>query len=682
MATVVPLVRAQLGGSALGSRQPTSAIAAEQSVKANLSAYIKQCYESSRMHRQNEGVDQRMIDALRSVRGEYDPQTLASIRQFGGSEVYARITASKVRGVAALLREIYTAAERPWALSPTPEPELAGPSLMQVVMDVMRAEMMEMAAQGITPPQDMLQKRMTEVREMVLQARKKAAKEGLRAREDVIDDILWEGGYYNALWEFLLDLATFPFACIKGPVVRYKRRVKWNGNKPTVQNVPTMEWHRCSPFDIYFAPWSQNPQDGYIIHRQRTNRASLQALRNLPSYDNDAIDRVLAASPSSMSQWVDWIEHERAGLEQRESEVSPIYSSHAVDKPMPMLEFNGPVSGTLLLQWGMKPDQVPDASQDLEITAYLVGDEVIGVRANPHPLGRKPFYVDSFERVPGSCYGHAVPDLINDIQGVANATIRSLVNNLAIASGPMAWINDDRISDNDPDPTKMWPWKVFRTTDSLNSNSNEKPMEFFQPQTNANELMMVYEKFAQMADELSSLPRYMQGNAQGLGGAGRTASGLSMLIEASNRTIKQTVSSVDSNVIEPTVEDLNIYLAILRPEVVMEGDITVVARGAVELVQRETLRMRQLEFLNITNNPVDHQLVGPQGRYNLLKEVARDLGMPVSDMLPVDPSKAMPAPQMPGSAPAQGQAPAAAPQEQPTAPTDGMARGQAMSPGQ
>jgi hypothetical protein len=253
----------------------------------------------------------------------------------------------------------------------------------------------------------------------------------------------------------------------------------------------------------------------------------------------------------------------------------------------------------------------------------------------------------------------------------------------------MAWINEDRLATNDPNATKMWPWKVWKTTDSLNGNSADKPMEFFQPNTNSAELLGVYEKFAQMADELSSLPRLMQGNAAGSGGAGRTASGMSMLMEASNRTIKQTVASIDANVIEPVIEDLNIYLALTRPDIVMEGDISVVARGAVELVQRETLRMRRLEFLNITNNPLDTQLIGPVGRYNVLREIARDLGLPVAMVLPQDIAKmAQQQPQgapPPGGAPQQGapqqQQQQGAPPQQPPSPVAGVARPMSPNPG-
>jgi hypothetical protein len=208
-----------------------------------------------------------------------------------------------------------------------------------------------------------------------------------------------------------------------------------------------------------------------------------------------------------------------------------------------------------------------------------------------------------------------------------------MVNNLAIASGPMGWMNEDRLAENDPNADKLWPWKIFRFTDRMTAGSTEEPMKFFQPTANVQELLTVYNQMLTMADEISTIPRYMQGSGMGAGGAGRTASGLSMLMEASNRTIKQTVSSIDQNVIEQVVEDLNVYLALTRPDVVMEGDISVIARGAVELMQRETLRMRRLEFLQITNNPIDQQLVGVEGRFNILKEVARDLGMPTADSM-------------------------------------------------
>lgn len=615
--------------------EPTATPSAStDALLTGLAGYIRDCYHAAADNRQNLCVDERMMAAMRALRGEYDAATMEDIKAFGGSQIYARIVASKVRGCAALLREIYTATERPWALSPTPDPQLAGPTLDEAVRAVLQAEATELVAAGTIPEIAQLKNRAAELKDEILQMRKKAANTALQARQAVIDDVLWEGGFYEALWAFLGDIATFPFAVLKGPVVRYKNVLIWKEGKPATENRPVPQWERCSPFDIYFAPWSQKPQDGYIVHRERVNRGALQSLRNLPNYNNAAIDRVLADWNPKSCEWYDYNESERADLEQRDSAVSQVYSAKGNERPMAMLSFYGTVSGKMLRDWGVEAAKVPDDTKDISVFAYLIGGEVIGVTLNPHPTGRLPFYSDSFERVPGSCYGNAIPDLLEDVAGVGNAALRALVNNLAIASGPMGWMNEDRLAANDPNAKKLWPWKIFSFNDPMSSTStSEKPMEFFQPNNNVNELLMVYERMLSMADELSTIPRYMQGSGQGVGGAGRTAAGLSMLMEASNRTIKQTVSSIDTNVIEGVVEDLNVYLALTRPDVVMEGDISVVARGAVELMQRETLRMRRIEFLNITNNPIDQQIVGIEGRFNLLKEVARDLGLPTSDTM-------------------------------------------------
>ena len=615
-----------------GPAQPVAGALDE--VFAGLSGYIRSCFEGAKDNRRNLGVEDRMMAAMRSLRGEYDSATLRDIVAFGGSQIYARVTASKVRGCAALLREIYTASDRPWALSPTPEPMLSGESLAEAVRAVLEAEVAEMVAAGQQPTAAQIKDRNAVLKDELLQMRLKASKTALTVRESVIDDVLWEGGFYEALWAFLGDIATFPFAVIKGPTVRFKNVLVWKGNIPTVERRAVPTYSRCSPFDVYFAPWSQDLQDGFIIHRERTNRASVQSMKGLPNYNTEAIDRVLAHWGSYNTNWYDYNETERADLEQRESDISSAYAPNGTERPLPMLSFYGSVSTQMLIDWGMDPSKVNVNAADISVFAYMIGNEVIGVTLNPHPTGRLPFYVDSFERVPGSCYGNAIPDLLEDVQGVGNAALRALVNNLAIASGPMGWINEDRLAENDPNADKLWPWKIFRFQDSMTAGQSEEPMKFFQPEANVEQLFMVYERMLNMADELSTIPRFMQGNSQGMGGAGRTASGLAMLMEASNRTIKQTISSIDNNVIESVVEDLNVYLALTRPDVVMEGDISVIARGAAELMQRETLRMRRIEFLNATNNPTDAQIVGPEGRFHLLKEVAKDLGLPTSDVMP------------------------------------------------
>lgn len=218
----IDFLRADFGPPA--PETPVSApLPPADTVMTGLAGYIRDCYTSARDNRRNLGVDERMMAAMRALRGEYDSDTLRDIKEFGGSQVYARITATKVRTCAALLREIYTSTDKSWGLTPTPDPQLAGPSLEEVVRSVLVAEAQEvMAATGAPPPAELVRERASKLRDEILQKRRKAATEALHAREAVLEDVLWEGGFHEALWAFLGDIATFPFATIKGPVVRNK----------------------------------------------------------------------------------------------------------------------------------------------------------------------------------------------------------------------------------------------------------------------------------------------------------------------------------------------------------------------------------------------------------------------------------------------------------------------------
>jgi hypothetical protein len=625
--------------SADDSSAPTS-LGTSSSIVTGLAKYVRDAYEAARDNRNLRGVDEDLLGALRAVRGQYSQDKLSAIQRSDSSEVYLRISANKVRSVAASLRDVYTSTDRPWMIQSTAEPETPYDDqteqlIKQMLMNELQQAQMDSQAAGqplnVTP--QMLFNRRRDLRDLLYQHKVDDSNKALGQREDQYDDILQQGGFYQALWDFLEDIATFPYAVLKGPVVYYKPQLHWENGKAVVKTEPTMTWERCSPFDVYFAPWSQSAQDGYIVHKQRCTRAALQSLIGLPSYNSEAIQEVLDRQPDAFKDWWSYTEMERSILEQRESDMLQQAKTNSVDRPFPMLEYHGSVSGELLAEWGMDKKLVPDVTKDLNITCWLIDNVVIGVRINPHPMGRKPFYVDSFERVPGSIFGLGVPKMIEDIQDGGNATLRALVNNLAISSGPQVAVNEGRLDPNEKD-LSMWPWKVWSFTDDPTGAGNSIPVSFFQPNSNAGELLAVLKQFIEFADMFSSMPQFMQGQAQGMATVGRSASGLSMMMDAANRTMKQSVTSIDKNVIEPAITDLNVYLSLLRPDLVDDGDINVVAKGATQLVNRDQLRMRRLEFLQVTgSNPVDMQIIGVKGRARIITEIAKELQLPVDDVV-------------------------------------------------
>ena len=253
---------------------------------------------------------------------------------------------------------------------------------------------------------------------------------------------------------------------------------------------------------------------------------------------------------------------------------------------------------------------------------WLVNNIVIRAVLNYDPLARKPYYLTSYEAKPGAVDGKGVTDLCRDSQAMVNATARALANNMGISSGPQVGVNISRLPTGE-DISDMHPWKIWQFQSS-EYNDGSQPLQFFQPNSNANELMAVFEKFSERADEDTMIPKYMTGGHTP--GASRTSSGLSMLISNAGKGIKQVISNIDQNVIIPAIERL--YHDNLRysedPDLV--GDVNINARGASSLVVKEAEAIRRNEFLQLVlNSPVAQQIVGMDGAAELLREAATNL---------------------------------------------------------
>jgi hypothetical protein len=145
--------------------------------------------------------------------------------------------------------------------------------------------------------------------------------------------------------------------------------------------------------------------------------------------------------------------------------------------------------------------------------------------------------------------------------------------------------------------------------------------------------MGVYEKFSRLADDHSGIPAYVYGDLN-VQGAGRTSSGLSMLMGAAGKGIRQVVMHIDADVVKPIVERQFIYNMRYDDDEAIKGDVQVIAKGSINLAVKETVNLRRIEFLNATANPIDLEIMGKKGRATILREVAKGLQMTVEDVVP------------------------------------------------
>lgn len=621
----------------------------EEPVVLSLSAYVRRCYEEAKTAKSD--VTERLLRAERQRRGVYDPDKLAMIRDTGGSDIFMMLTDIKCRAAESWIKDVMlSTGEKSWSLKPTAEPEVPDVLRNEIIEAVtLEADQVQSAGIGVNP--QTIDKRMEEIHAEVKKRLMEHAKDASMKMERRILDKMQDAKFDSTLSEIIYDFVTFPAAFIKGPMIRTKKVMKWGASwQPKVEEVIVEDFERVSPYDIFPSPNANTCQDGYLIHRHQMTRADIESLRSTPSFDQKAIDEVLRLYGRSGLRELVQSDTERNLLEGRNN---TLVGTELIES----VEFWGSVSGYMLKEWGMS--DVEDY-REYEVNVWMVGSYVIKCVKNPDPLDRRPYSKASWETIPGAFWGLALPEMMTDIQTVCNAAARALANNMGIASGPQVEVSVDRLPDGE-DLTKIYPWKIWQTT-SDRTGGGQPAVRFYQPSMNADALLAVYQYFQRIADEVTGVPNYIYGSGQA-SGAGRTASGLSMLMENAAKGIKQAILSLDAATTD-VIHRLYDHLMIYDDDNSIKGDMQIVPAGVVGTLLKESVQQRRNEFLQLTSNPVDIQIMGPSGRAMLLREAAKALNMDIDKIIP-DPEKVMEAQKMLSEMAAQQQPEPAQPEQLP-----------------
>ncbi len=606
----------------------------EEDTWTALVGHVRHSWGINKLSKQR--IDIKLLDCLRARRGMYSAGALAEIQATGGMNVvWADLTETKCRAASAWIREIVLpVGEQPWGVDPTPVPDLPMPIKKSVVSKALQQaqQVMVQAAEAGAEPMDP-----GEFRDLVLQLGDKLRDDAeltytklaaLRAKrmERQISDRLVQGGYAEGMDAFVEDFVTYPAAILKGPFYARHKTLKWaDGWKPEVSNNPAQSWERVAPFDAYPAPAARSPQQGDFIERMRFRRDELWDLKGLPGYHDDQIDAALKDySNGHLEGWL-WTESERQRLEQ-ETMYMWLSPAGVIDA----LNFWGLIPGWKLMSYGV-PNL--EETREYECNVLVCGRYVLYAALNTNPLGQRPYRKACYDEIPGAFWGRSIPDLCSTSQKMCNGIACALADNLSIASGPMSWVHMDRLADGEQS-LEQFPWKVWQLKSDPTQGVNPG-IGFFQADDRAQSLMATYEKWEQRADDATGIPRYTYGN-QNIGGAGNTASGLSMLMNSAAKGLRRAISNIDGNVIAPTVNDTFINEMLYNPDESIKGDNIVVPRGAAAILIRESAQQRRIQFLGMTANPIDAQIITAKYRAALLRETAAAMELPVDEVVPSD----------------------------------------------
>ena len=604
---------------------------------SSMESKLAAIFEDARKWKEDEtDVQQIIIDNLNRRNGKYGTDKLEKIKQAGSSDVFIGLTGVKCRSFESFIHDIYTAnKKRTWTLKATPIPELTEEDKQKIVQQALQ-EFMQKANNDPNIQEQEAYTIASTLRQTLVEENYKTANKKAEEMSRLIDDQMIEGDFEKAFDEAIMDLSCSKAAIIKGPLIR--KRPKRNGWKtkgkktvPVIEEELVVTFERVSPLDFYPGRSNRSVDDGPIVEKTFLSKDSLLANRSESGYLSDNIEYILKENDKPAYNELNYSD-DKEELERREHDDS-LYANE-FSPNVEAFEYWVHCKGSMLPDYGITKDihgKKLDPLKDYDVNAITVDGLLVYVHLNQDILGRRPYSVYGFAKEIGGFWYQGIPEIIKNEQDIANAAARSMVNNLGIASGPQVVIPDiNRIPEGE-DITSMYPWKIWQGS---SMGGNQGPLiDFYQPESRSREMLDILNRSLNIADSTLEMPQFNSGPEK-VGTAGRTSSGLSMIISNSNRGLKRVLLGIDKLLIKPLIDRLYDYNMMTSDDDAIKGDMNFVSDGIVALLMKEQISEKRLSLLNITNNEFDQKILGLDGRAKILADAMETLETDYDDIKP------------------------------------------------
>lgn len=423
--------------------------------------------------------------------------------------------------------------------------------------------------------------------------------------EKKIHDQLDESSASKQLRSAAFEMALFGTGIMKGPFAIDKEYPKWNEDgsyNPVIKTVPSSS--HVSVWNFYPDPDASNMEEAtYIVERHKLSRSQLRALKKRPMFRAKVIEDVIMAGESYMKKY--W-----------EDDLSDYQTNQGVER-FEVLEYWGAVDRELLEENGVNiPNSFGDVDE-LQANIWFCNDRVIRLVLNPFKPSRIPYYAVPYELNPYSMFGIGVAENMDDTQTLMNGFMRMAVDN-AVLSGNLVFEVDETNLVPGQDMS-VYPGKVFRRQGGAPGQAifgTKFPNV-------SNENLQLFDKARVLADEATGMPSFSHGQT-GVSGVGRTASGISMLMNAAAGGIKTVIKNIDDYLLRPMGEAFFSFNMQFDFDPEIKGDLEVKARGTESLMANEVRSQRLMQFLQIVQNPT----LAPFAKFNyIIREIAKSMDL-------------------------------------------------------
>ena len=402
--------------------------------------------------------------------------------------------------------------------------------------------------------------------------------------EKKIHDQLEESGASKHLRASAFEMALFGTGVMKGPFATNKEYPNWTEDgtyKPTIKTVP--EASHVSIWNFYWDSDANNTEEcQYVIERHKMSRTQLRALKRRPHFRKNVIDQLIEQGEGYVKKY--W-----------EDDLRDYAPNFAVDR-FEVLEYWGNVDIELLEENDITIPEEYNDGDELQANIWYCNGMIIRLVLNPFKPSKIPYYAVPYELNPYSLAGVGIAENMDDTQTLMNGFMRMAVDN-AVLSGNLVFEVDETNLVPGQDMS-VYPGKVFRRQGGAPGQSlfGTKFPNVSQ------ENLQLFDKARQLADESTGMPSFAHGQT-GVSGVGRTASGISMLMNAAGGSIKTVIKNVDDYLIAPLGKAFFNFNMQFDFDASIRGDLEVNARGTESLMATEVRSQRLMQFLQIVSNP-------------------------------------------------------------------------------
>ena len=359
-----------------------------------------------------------------------------------------------------------------------------------------------------------------------------------------------------------------------------------------------------SVWNFYPDPDANNMDDAqYIIERHKLSRSQLRALKRRPYFRENMIDACISMGEEYNKKY--W-----------EDDLSD-YSEEAEIDRFEVIEYWGVVDTQLLIDNEVDiPKELKDFDE-LHANIWVCQNNLIRVVLNPFKPSRIPYMASPYELNPYSFFGIGISENMDDTQTLMNGFMRMAVDNAVLSGNLLIEVDETNLVPGQD--LSVYPGKVFRRQGGAPGQAI-----FCTKFPNvSNENLQLFDKARQLSDESTGFPSFAHGQT-GVTGVGRTASGISMLMNAASGSIKAVIKNVDDYLLRPLGENLfrfNMQFD-FNPE--FRGDLEIKARGTESLMANEVRSQRLMQFLQTASTPA----LAPFAKFQfIIREIAKTMDL-------------------------------------------------------